>query len=44
MVKTWREMNNGMYWAHKECKLDKDDFDIIEIQLVKTKMYLNILI
>lgn len=30
-VKLWREMNNGMYWAHKECKPDKDNFGIIGI-------------
>ena len=44
IVKTWREMNDGMYWAHKGCKPDKDDFDIIGIQITRIKMYLNILI
>lgn len=33
-----------MYWAHKGCKLDKDEFGIIGIQVAGTKMYLNILI
>ncbi|RGB23108.1 hypothetical protein C1646_775006 [Rhizophagus diaphanus] len=31
-VKTWKEMNDGMYWAHKGCKPDKDDFVEILIQ------------
>ena len=43
-VKTWREMNDGMYWAHKGCKPDKDDFGIIGIQIAGTEMHLNILI
>src|ERR1044071_1777772 len=43
-VKTWREMNDGMYWAHKGCKPDKDEFGIIGIQVAGTEMYLNILI
>ena len=43
-VKTWREMNDGMYWAHKGCKPDKDDFGIIGIQIARTEMHLNILI
>jgi hypothetical protein len=30
-VKTWREMNDEMYWAHKGCKLENDNFSIIEI-------------
>ena len=37
-------MNNKMYWAHKECKSDKDEFGIIEIQVTRTEMHLNILI
>ena len=37
-------MNNGMYQAHKECKLNKDNFDIIGIQIARTKIHLNILI
>ncbi len=37
-------MNNGMYWAHKGCKSDKDDFGIIGIQVAGTEIHLNILI
>jgi len=37
-------MNDGMYWAHKGCKPNKDDFGIIGIQIAKTEMHLNILI
>ena len=37
-------MNDGMYWAHKGYKPDKDDFDIIGIQIARTEMHLNILI
>ncbi|CAI2188712.1 12363_t:CDS:2, partial [Funneliformis geosporum] len=43
-VKTWRETNDGMYLAHKECKSDKDKFGIIGIQVAGTEMHLNILI
>ena len=43
-VKTWREMNDGMYWAHKGCKLEKDNFSIIRIQVAGNEMHLNILI
>ncbi|CAI2191675.1 9752_t:CDS:1, partial [Funneliformis geosporum] len=37
-------MNNGIYWAHKGCKLVKDDFSIIGIQIARTEMHLNIFI
>ena len=37
-------MNDGMYWAYKGCKPDKDDFGIIGIQITGTEMHLNILI
>jgi len=43
-VKTWREMNDGMYWAHKGCKLENDNFSIIGIQVAGNEMHLNILI
>jgi len=35
-------MNDGMYWAHKGCKPNKDDFGIIGIQITGTEMHLNI--
>jgi hypothetical protein len=44
LVKTWREMNDGMYWAHKGCKLENNNFSIIGIQVAGNEMYLNILI
>ena len=37
-------MNDGMYWAHKGCKLEKDNFSIIGIQVAGNEMHLNILI
>ncbi|CAG8848445.1 11499_t:CDS:2, partial [Gigaspora margarita] len=43
-VKLWREMNDGMYWAHKGCKSDKDNFGIIGIQVRGTEMRLNTLV
>ena len=43
-VKTWREMNDGMYQAHKGCKLENNNFSIIGIQVAGNEMHLNILI
>ena len=37
-------MNDGMYWAHKGCKLENDNFSIIGIQVARNEMHLNILI
>ena len=37
-------MNDGMYWAHKGCKLENDNFSIIGIQVAGNEMHLNILI
>ncbi|CAG8809996.1 24093_t:CDS:2, partial [Cetraspora pellucida] len=31
-IKLWREANDGMYWAHKSIKPDKDEFGIVAIQ------------
>ncbi|CAG8816375.1 277_t:CDS:2, partial [Cetraspora pellucida] len=31
-VKLWRESNDGMYWAHKSRRLEKEQFGIIGIQ------------
>lgn len=32
-VKLWREMNDGMYWVHKGCRPDKNEFGILGIQI-----------
>ena len=33
MVKLWRESNDGLYWAQKGCKLEKEQFGIVRIQV-----------
>ena len=43
-VKLWREINDGMYWTRKSCKPDKDEFDIIGVQIAGKKLCLSILI
>ncbi|CAG8604757.1 10107_t:CDS:1 [Diversispora eburnea] len=43
-VKLWHETNDGMYWTHKSCKSDKDEFGIIGIQVAGKKLCLSILI
>ncbi|CAG8786289.1 32273_t:CDS:10, partial [Gigaspora margarita] len=35
-VKLWRESNDGMYWAHKSRRLEKEQFGIIGIQTTVT--------
>ncbi|RGB23476.1 hypothetical protein C1646_774447 [Rhizophagus diaphanus] len=43
-VKLWREVNDGMYWTHKSCKPDKNEFGIIGVQIAGKKLYLSVLI
>ncbi len=33
IVKLWRDNNNGLYWAWKGCKPEKEQFGIVEIQV-----------
>jgi hypothetical protein len=33
MVKLWRETNDGLYWARKGCKPEKEQFGIVGIQV-----------
>ena len=33
MVKLWRETNDGLYWAQKGCKPEKEQFGIVGIQV-----------
>lgn len=42
-VKLWRESNDGMYWAHKSRRLEKEQFGIIGIQVAGRKLLLNVL-
>jgi len=32
-IKLWRETNDGMYWVRQGCKLTKEQFCIIGIQI-----------
>ncbi|CAG8528304.1 2986_t:CDS:2, partial [Dentiscutata heterogama] len=43
-IKLWREANDGMYWAHKSIKPDKDEFGIVAIQVAGSIIRLNFLI
>ncbi|KAF0488013.1 hypothetical protein F8M41_022438 [Gigaspora margarita] len=43
-VKLWRESNDGMYWAHKSRRLEKEQFGIIGMQVAGRKLLLNVLI
>ncbi|CAJ0857032.1 664_t:CDS:2, partial [Entrophospora sp. SA101] len=43
-VKLWREINDGLYWAHRGCKMDDDEFGVIGIQVGGQKLHLYVLI
>lgn len=43
-VKLWRECNDGMYWARKSSRPDKDEFGIVGVQIAGTTIRLNVLI
>ncbi|RHZ85515.1 hypothetical protein Glove_65g143 [Diversispora epigaea] len=43
-MKLWREMNDGLYYVHRSCRPDKNEFGILGVQIAGSMMYLNILI
>ncbi|CAG8597122.1 1128_t:CDS:1, partial [Diversispora eburnea] len=43
-IKLWREINDGMYYLHRNCRPDRNEFEILGIQVVGEMMHLNILI
>nr|CAG8666555.1 11083_t:CDS:2 [Entrophospora candida] len=43
-VKLWREMNDGMYFLHGNCRPVKNEFGILGIQVAGDMLHLNILI
>ncbi|CAG8731894.1 15341_t:CDS:2, partial [Acaulospora morrowiae] len=43
-IKLWREANDEMYYVHKRCKPDKDEFGIVGVQVAGQTMRLNVLI
>ncbi|RGB29797.1 hypothetical protein C1646_766151 [Rhizophagus diaphanus] len=43
-IKLWCETNDRMYWVHKSFGLNKGEFGIIGIQVVRQIMRLNVLI
>ncbi|RHZ69711.1 hypothetical protein Glove_280g68 [Diversispora epigaea] len=43
-IKLWRECNDGLYWAQKSRRLEKEQFGIIGIQVAGCKLTLNVLI
>jgi len=43
MIKLWRESNDGLYWARKGCKPEKEQFGIVGIQVAGRKIHLNVI-
>ncbi|KAG9300974.1 hypothetical protein G9A89_005032 [Geosiphon pyriformis] len=43
-IKLWRETNDGLYWIRQSLKPDKDQFDIVGIQVAGNVLYLNLLL
>ncbi|RHZ76203.1 hypothetical protein Glove_202g106 [Diversispora epigaea] len=43
-VKLWCECNDGLYWVHKSCTPNRDQFDIVEVQIAGSTIRLNVLI
>ena len=43
-VKLWREVNDGLYWARKGCKPEKEQFGIVGIQIAGYKLYICLLV
>lgn len=43
-IKLWRECNDGLYWVRQTLKPDKDQFNIIGIQIEENMLHLNILV
>ena len=40
----WRECNDGLYWVHKGCKPNKDQFEVVGLQVAEQTMWLTTLI
>ena len=43
-VKIWREINNGMYWMYKGQRPEKDEFEVIGLQVAGSMLQLTVLI
>ncbi|CAG8709893.1 36272_t:CDS:2, partial [Gigaspora margarita] len=43
-TKLWRELNDGMNWTSKSCKIDSDQFGILGIQVAAQMLHLSVLI
>ena len=43
-VKIWRETNDGMYWVYKGQKPEKDEFEVIGLQVAGSTLWLTVLI
>ncbi|RHZ76282.1 hypothetical protein Glove_199g104 [Diversispora epigaea] len=43
-IKLWCECNDGLYWAQKSRRLEKEQFGIIGIQVAGCRLSLNVLI
>ena len=41
-VKLWRECNDGLYWVHKSCTPDRDQFGIVGVQIAGSTIRLNV--
>ncbi|CAG8616724.1 13937_t:CDS:2 [Ambispora leptoticha] len=40
-VKLWRELNDGLYWANRGCRLDENEFGILGFQVAGRKFNLT---
>ncbi|CAG8540121.1 4238_t:CDS:2 [Ambispora leptoticha] len=43
-VKLWRELNDGLYWANRGCRLVENEFGILGFQVAGQKFNLYVLI
>ncbi len=43
-IKLWRESNNDMFWVHRILKSEKDQFEIVGVQVAENMLHLNVLI
>jgi hypothetical protein len=43
-VKLWRELNDGLYWANRGCRLIENEFGILGFQVAGQKFNLYVLI
>ncbi len=43
-VKIWSETNNEMYWVYKDQRFEKNEFEIIKLQVTRFILWLTVFI